>query len=218
MLDDKIGILDIRAKINNNINCNVEMQIIDNKDIEKRILYYWSKMYSKTIKEGKKYNELEKCIVILFADYKLENLKHIEKYITKWNIREEENKQTILTDMLEIYIIEMSKYKEEGKENELDTWLNFLIKPEVISMSEKNKAVAKAKKVLEEISQDEREIYLAELREKYILDQISIEETGIEKGIKGATIAIAKKMKEDKVEIETICKYTGLTKEEIEKI
>ena len=34
-----------------------------------------------------------------------------------------------------------------------------------------NKEIVKAKKVLEEISQDEHERYLAELREKYILDQ-----------------------------------------------
>ena len=203
------------------------MQIIDNKDIEKRILYYWSKLYSKTIKEGKKYDKLEKTIIILFTDYNLENLKNIKKYITKWNLREEENYQTILTDMIEIYIIEMSKYDEKKSNSELDKWLKFLINPGVVDrMKEENKAIAKAKKVLEEISQDEREIYLAELREKYILDQISIEETGIEKGIKQgitegqnkATKVIAKKMKEEKIAIEKICHCTGLTKEEIEKL
>ena len=195
------------------------MQIIDNKDIEKRILYYWSKLYSKTIKEGKKYDKLEKTIIILFTDYNLENLKNIKKYITKWNLREEENYQTILTDMIEIYIIEMSKYDEKKSNSELDKWLKFLINPGVVdSMKEENKEIAKAKKVLEEISQDEREIYLAELREKYILDQISIEETGIEKGINQEKVSIAKKLKEEKINIETICRCTGLTKEEIKKL
>ena len=52
ILDDKVGILDIRAKIDNNINCNIEMQVVDKKNIEKRILYYWSKMYVKSIKAG----------------------------------------------------------------------------------------------------------------------------------------------------------------------
>ena len=180
-------------------------------------------MYNKTIKKGKKYNELEKSIVILFTDYKLEKLNHIQKYITKWNLREEENYQTILTDMIEIYIIEMTKYDENSNNSELDKWLEFLINPGVVdSMKEENKAIAKAKKVLEEISQDEREIYLAELREKYILDQISIEETGVEKGItQGKNIeklAIAKKLKDKKIDAEIICEATGLTKEEVEKI
>ena len=35
LLDDKVGILDIKAKLNNNINCNIEMQIVDKKNIEK---------------------------------------------------------------------------------------------------------------------------------------------------------------------------------------
>ena len=37
VLDDKIGILDIRAKIEKNINCDIEMQVVDKKNAEKRI-------------------------------------------------------------------------------------------------------------------------------------------------------------------------------------
>lgn len=29
LFDDKVGILDIRAKIDNNINCNIEMQVVE---------------------------------------------------------------------------------------------------------------------------------------------------------------------------------------------
>ncbi len=42
-----------------------------------------------------------------------------------------------------------------------------------------NKEIKKAKKVLEEISQDGKERYLAELREKYIMDQKAIEDAGV---------------------------------------
>ena len=65
LLDDKVGILDIRAKIDNKINCNIEMQVVDHNNIEKRIMFYWSKMYSTSIKSGKDYETLEKTIVIL---------------------------------------------------------------------------------------------------------------------------------------------------------
>ncbi len=37
VLDDKMGILDIKAKIDNTINCDIEMQIVDRRNIEKRI-------------------------------------------------------------------------------------------------------------------------------------------------------------------------------------
>ena len=63
--DEKIGILDIRAKLNNNPNCNVEIQLVDQKNIEKRALYYWSKMYIESIKAGHDYSELEKHVKTL---------------------------------------------------------------------------------------------------------------------------------------------------------
>ena len=49
----------------------------------------------------------------------------------------------------------------------LNSWIEFIENPEVIDMS--NKEIKNAKEVLEEISQDEHEQYLAELREKYIM-------------------------------------------------
>ena len=39
LLDDKVGILDIKATLNNNTNCDIEMQVVDKKNIEKRILH-----------------------------------------------------------------------------------------------------------------------------------------------------------------------------------
>lgn len=46
-------------------------------------------MYSRSIKLGKDYLELEKTIVILISDYELKSLKNIPQYSTKWQIREE---------------------------------------------------------------------------------------------------------------------------------
>ena len=112
MLDDKIGILDIKAKIDNNINCDIEMQVINKRNIEKRLLFYWSKMYDTSVKEGQDYTGLEKSIVILIADYELQGLNEIKKYITKWNIREEEYQKIVLTEVMEIYIIELPKFKK----------------------------------------------------------------------------------------------------------
>ena len=227
LLDDKVGILDIKAKLDNNINCNIEMQVVDKKNIEKRILYYWSKMYNKSISAGEDYGKLEKSIAILITDYELKSLKEIKKYITKWNIREEEYQKIILTDVMEIYIIELPKFEKykEKADNKLNSWVRFIENPEVVNMEE-NKDIVKAKKVLEEISQDEHERYLAELRQKYIMDKKAIEdagydkglEAGMEKGIKQQTIAIAKKLKEQNIDIDIIIKTTGLTKEEIEEL
>ena len=217
LLDDKIGILDIKAKADNNTNINIEMQLVDRKNIEKRILYYWSKMYIQGIKQAEDYEKLEKSIIILFTDYELEVLKDIKKYITQWKKKKKEYNQTVLTNVLEIYIIEIKKYNNKESKSELDKWIRFLENPEVIKMGE-NESVDKAKKVLEEISKDERERYLAELRQKYIMDQKAIEDAGYDKGEKNTKIEIAKKLKEMKMSIEDIKKATELSEKEIEKL
>ena len=239
LLDDKVGILDIRAKIENRINCNIEIQIVDRKNIEKRILYYWSKLYNMNIKAGKDYENLEKVIVILITDYEIDSLKEIKKYETKWNIREEEYQKVILTEVMEFYIIELpkyEKYKEKTENEKLNKWIKFIKEPGGIEMGD-DKEIKKAKEVLEEISQDKRERYLAELREKYILDQKAIEDAGYDKGLRegmtqGIAQGIAQGKKEEKEKILEIAKnllkinmlieqieeVTGLTKEEIEKL
>ena len=129
---------------------------------------------------------------------------------------------------MEIYIIELTKF-EKYKDQ---TQNKFIQNPEVVEMS--NKQVKKAKQVLEEISQDEREIYLAELREKYIMDQKAIEGAGYDKGLaagveigrkqgmsqgfKQCIQQIAKKMLSQKIDLETISELTGLTLEELKKL
>ena len=224
LLDDKVGILDIRAKIEHNINCNIEMQIVDRKNIEKRILYYWSKLYSMNLKSGKDYEELEKVIVILITDYEIDSLREIKKYETKWNIREEEYQKVILTEVMEFYIIELpkyEKYKEKTKNNKLNKWIRFIKEPGGIEMGE-DKTIQKAKKVLEEISKDKKERYLAELREKYILDQKAIEDAGYDKGLRDGISQEKKKIAENllklNMSIEQIKEVTGLTEEEIKKL
>ena len=89
MIYDKVGILDLRVKLNDKIICNIEMQVVQQEDIEKRIMFYWGKTYISEIKKGDKYGVLPKTIVILIANFKLEKLKEIERFHTKWQIREE---------------------------------------------------------------------------------------------------------------------------------
>ena len=231
-------LLDIKAKIDSNINCDIEMQVVDKNDIERRLLFYWSRLFSKSIKAGKDYSKLEKTIAILITDYELESLKQIPKYQTKWQIREEEYRQVILTDVMELYIIELPKFikYKENKKKQVDLWLKFIENPEVIDMS--NKEIVMAKKVLDEISQDEHERYLAEIREKYILDQNATEAAGYDKGLKEGhkkgieegikeghekgveegKKEIAKKMLEEKLDIELIEKITNISKEELKKM
>ena len=136
LLDDKVGILDIKAKLNDgNVNCDIEMQVVDQKDIEKRILFYWSKMYIQTLKVGEDYENLKRCIVILITDYDLDKLKEIPEYVTKWKIREEKYSKLVLTNDLELYIISLEKAQNstKNKKEELYNWLKFINNPKEVT-------------------------------------------------------------------------------------
>ena len=193
--DDKFGILDIRAEINNSIQANIEMQMVDKKDIENRIMFYWSKLYSKSIKLGEDYIDAKRTIIILFTDYEIKGHEEIEKYLTKWHIREDEYKEMILTKNLEIYIIELPKCERyTSKNKELNTWVKFIRKPEELDMSDMdNEAVKKAKEVLDEISGDEREEELAFQRLMYKMDIKATEAAGYDKGLEAGKTEIARK-------------------------
>ncbi len=221
--DDKLGIIDVRATINGKNPIDIEMQILDNHDIEKRILFYWSKLYLKQIDRGDDYNKLNRSISIIFLDYEIEKLKQLPIH-TKWQIRNDKNGKTILTEDLEIPKI--NRMLENGK---LKKWILFLENPEgeeTKRMAEKEKEIKEAIETLEDISSDEAKERIAELRQKYIMDTKSQLRTaeekglkkGLEEGIKSGKKEIAKKMLQKNIALETIIEITGLTEEEIEKI
>ena len=244
--DEKLGVLDIIAKLDENEICNIELQIVDKKNIIERILYYWSRLYSRQIKSGEDYKILQKAIVILITDFKIENLEELD-YHSRWKIMEDkQGKKIILTQKLKIDIIELPKIigKEKEQDNLLD-WLYFLENPKSERVTEKmkeNENLKEAVKKLDNLSEDEKMQRIADLRQKAIMDEKAIYEKGLEVGIekgmkegiqrgiekgieKGIMegsqkekIEIAKKMLELKIDKETIAKATGLTEQEIEKI
>ena len=226
-VDDKIGIVDLRAKIDNNIECEIEMQMIYSKNFIPRLLYYWSKLYSNQLKKGKKYDALNKTISIAIINENVPELKGLLSH-TKWQIRESGNYRKILTDKLEIHIIEIRKAIEEYKnnrKNERLQWMMFLNNPdskEVDSIMKDNIKIKEAKNTLNYLSQDEKNQRIAELRLKNILDKQDIYATGvdigIEKGIKREKENIIIEMLKAKEPIEKIMKFTNAKKQEIEKI
>ena len=221
-LEDKMGVLDVVAKINNKQNVDIEMQMISNEKLPERILYYWARLFSKGIKKGEDYEKLEKTIAILITNEKIEKFEEL-KYHTEWKIFETENKKEILTDKLEIHIIELEKIEDNNQESndKLLDWLYFLIDPDSRRVKEKmaeNEELKEAKEKLDKITEDERMQQLAWWREKAIYEENTMLNSSFRKGKKEGIKNTAKKMKEEKIPIETIEKITGLTKEEIENL
>lgn len=201
-VDDKIGIVDLRAKINNNIECEIEMHMIYSKNFISRLLYYCSKLYSNQLKRGKNYEDLNRTISIAIINDYIPELKDLPSH-TKWQIKKSRLYRKILTDKLEIHIIEISKAIKEYEKNKFDKrlqWMMFFDNPESMEVGkimENNKDIKEAKDILNSISRDEKNQRIAELRLKNILDKNDIYLTAREQGLEEGKKEGLKKGKEE---------------------
>lgn len=83
---------------------------------------------------------------------------------------------------------------------------------------EENEEIKKAKEELDKISQDAKERRLAELRDKALMDEIVIRDSGYNEGKKETQIEIAKNMLNKNFNVKQISELTDLSAEEIEKL
>ena len=145
---------------------NVEVQIKDKKNIDRRSLFYMSKAYTEKLKAGKDYIELPNVIAINIVNY---NFPETRNYHSCFRLREDTERDIILTDALEIYFINMVKYREQVRElsaeQELSlkdplfrwlVWLDKSSKPELLEeVTKMDTAIKTAEERLEHITQDD---------------------------------------------------------------
>ena len=185
---NKLGILDLELDINNKEKVDVEVQLLKNDEFIHRLLYYWSRLYSKQMQRGEEYTKAKRVVIIAIVDFEIDITKELRRMETIWNIREKEKTEKVLTDLLEIRIINLRRVREayrEDKENKKNQWVMFLEDPnskEVKEIMEKNEDVKKAIITVKEMSEDEKMERLAELREKAIRDEKALYNTGIREG------------------------------------
>jgi len=208
--------------------------------MDKRTLFYWSKLYTEQLNEGQAFNELKKTITINILDF--EYIK-VDNYHSVFHLWEDSRKDYKLTDVLEIRFIELPKFRKTKPDmgKPLDRWLLFLedSPKEVLDMAIKAEpAIEKAQKVLEYLGTNDEIRRYYELREKAIHDEITrlegAKEEGLQQGLQQGiqqgiqqglqqgeyqkSYEVAKKMILDEVEYSIIEKYTGISKAELENL
>ena len=229
LIDGKTGVLDVRVTANKNNDIDIEMQVAKNEYIADRLLWYWAKLYSSSLDKGEGYDNTKKTICILVADFEINTLKSIEKYHTKWNIREDKYREIILTDKLELHIIDLTKLdKKADQEEGLLSWCKFIKDPEKLegTIMKENEDIKKAKEELEKINQNEYDRMIAELREKAVRDNATMinsgykkgKEEGLKEGELNKQLEIAKNMIKEGIGINIISKVTGLSVEKLKEL
>ena len=225
--DDKNGRLDLRAIINGNTECDIEVQLVSNDNIAERFVYYWAKMYAANLKIGDTYSDLRKTISIIILDDDFKLTKNLERPQTTWRIRESEATHLVLTDYFEIIIIEIPKVVkayQKTPNDEVLQWMLFLDNPEkeeVARIMEENKDIKEAKEELERISQDDILRRKALNRTLEIADKLQLKKEAKEareEGIKDTKEQIVKELINMNLSVQQIAKAVQLSEDEVEKI
>ena len=246
--EDKLGILDLELDINDREKVDIEIQLVDKSNIQERLLFYFSKLYYNEVKKGDDYKKAKRVVMVAILDYDFNLTKEIKRMETKWKLREENAKDLVLTDKIEIDIIELSKVRaeyEKNKQNKKAQWALFINDPntkEVKEIMKENEDIEEAVVTVHKMTEDEKMRRLADLREKAILDEKAIRRKGFEDGHEagyedGRTEGLAEGLAEGKAEgkaeerkvilnnlkkmelsTEEICKILNISKEELEKM
>ena len=225
--ENKLGRLDILAKLDDNTIVNIEVQILNKYNFIDRTMYYWSGNYYNELRAGEDYNKVKKVIAINILDYEIfeEGPYHEIARIRR------DFKNKILTDKMELHFIQIPKFLKEnrGTKTKLEQWMQFISQKdekEVELAMKENEEIKKANEEYEYLTGDEAERRLALLREEAIRDEKTMlkgsREEGIEigrkEGKKENKIEIAKNMLKERMDIRTISRLTNLTIEEIENL
>lgn len=226
--EEKGGRLDIQAILNDGILVNIEMQVKNRKDIEKRNEIYEAKTISRYFSKGEEYRDAKQVIMVNILDYKLFGF---EEYVSNTITVLEKHREYKVESITKEYYIELPKFRERkvDMDNKLNQWLAFIDDEErgkIKMAEEKNEVIREGIKEMEYLTGEEEIKRLEELREKWESDWNSEigwareegREKGKEEGKKSKQIEIAKKLKKMGIKIDKIVEATELTEEEIKNI
>jgi predicted transposase/invertase (TIGR01784 family) len=231
VIGDKASILDIRAGLEDLTKVNIEVQLRNLGNMDKRSLFYWSREYSRGLKSGQDYEELPNVIAINII-----NFEFIPKgsFHTSFHLWEDTDKSIMLSDALEIHFIDMIKFKaierKDIRGDPLQRWLSYFDKdspPEIVEEAVKmDAAIKKAEEKVNYVSQDKEALRAYQMREMALSDYTSglnhAKREGLREGAREGAQESARKIARNALaegySVEAVSKITGIPLDEIKKL
>jgi predicted transposase/invertase (TIGR01784 family) len=224
----KFSKLDVRAKLANGTKINIEVQLENQYNMKERSLYYWGLQYTKGIVQGDNYNTLPPVICINILDF---SYIPVDDFHTSFHLYEDQHKDTMLSDALEIHCLDMVRFRKlKAKDilnNPLHRWLVYFDKYSPLSLVEEvikmDAGIQRAQEKMDMIRRDPALLHAYEMYELTLFDEASRlygarQEGKMEgklEGEKNKALKIAGMMKEEGDSVEKIARMTGLSPAEI---
>ncbi|NEP55935.1 MAG: Rpn family recombination-promoting nuclease/putative transposase [Symploca sp. SIO2G7] len=244
--DDKLNRVDIVAENDQGELILIEVQNSTEQDYFHRMLYGTAKLITEFLEKGEPYSKVRKVYsvnIVYFSlgqgdDYIYQGKLdfkglHLEDSLTpSINQKKLFNIKEVYEIFPEYYVIKVNNFNDVAK-NTLDEWIYFLKKSQIKEeFTAQGLAEAKENLLVDSLSEEERANYVRYMENRRY--EISIIEgsrsegrlegreegrlEGREEGKSEEKVNIARTLKHEGIDIETIALATGLTREQIEKL
>jgi predicted transposase/invertase (TIGR01784 family) len=166
-VDDKAIVLDLRVRLANGEQVDVEMQSQPRPAGRKRALYYWARLYAGGHQAGHDYSQLRRCVVIVITGFRMLESARFHSVFRSL----EQTTGERLTDDYELHVLELPKLQVgiDGNEGQAAlAWGKFLSAEsdnELEALAMNDPALKRAKEALERLSADPEARRRAEHRE-----------------------------------------------------
>jgi predicted transposase/invertase (TIGR01784 family) len=123
--DDKLSILDIKARDATGRLFNIEMQMLIVAAFRPRVLYYWAQLYQGQLGEGMEYAALRPTVTIVFVNEPL--FPKLPHWHSTFALRERQT-GVVFSDQLQLHVVEIPKFNLSADQlrTPLECWVYFL--------------------------------------------------------------------------------------------
>jgi predicted transposase/invertase (TIGR01784 family) len=180
---DKSVVLDIRVRLHNGHQIDLEMQSTVPPGTRARFLYYWAKAFADSIAMGEDYTVLRPCISILWFK---EPVLRGSRFHSIFHLSEDDSRENFSTE-IEFHVLELPKLPlaRPDRQAKLDLWARFLRAQSVEELEElarEDAIMTTAKDALQELSSDPTAQRLARERETAVLMHRHLINSSLEQG------------------------------------
>lgn len=189
----------------------IEMQRSNKDNIISRFFGYACSVYLKDFRVGQDYKKLKKTCMIVISENNFPGLKDRNEYHTKIEFLIKNQTQIEFNNLIEMHILELSKYKKQGEKGKQEPWLEFFTiknEKEMMEMARSKQELRAAVEQLKLLNSDNEVRTIALMEEwhdymEYMRVQDAKEEAqreGRREGRKEGIIETAKKLIEQGVD------------------
>lgn len=224
-LEGKFGRLDIRARLLDGTQINIEVQLLNEDNIVERSQYYNGRLFVSGIKKGEDYSSLRKVIAINILNF---NYFPYPDFHISSHFRVDQHPEHILSQRQELHFLELKKFylsKSYDKNDPLHRWLKFfdrnLSEEELKELIQMDQAIKTAVEKTEQVALSEEEMRYYEAVEDARRNMLSSQryqrEQGRTEGEAKVTNLIKKLLQDNRMEELQQFPHNSLLKEQLYK-